>query len=328
MLRTVPPGLAAIQDPVRESLEGVVSEMRRIAVSDYRPLADVSDYILLKRGKLFRPTLVLLASRVEPGEAGSAQVVAALVELVHLATLVHDDAVDHSVMRRGMPTVNALWNHRTAIIMGDFLYSRSVSRLAELGDLEQIGVLARAANRMSVGELRALHAADALDLSEDAYYRLIAAKTASLISASCELGSLVGGGTYREPLARYGQELGMAFQIVDDVIDYVATEKATGKPSGHDLREHKVTLPLIEALPRMSDPEKRILERFFADPRPTDERIEEVVALVRARGGVESAMERAQSYGDAALEALSGLPETEATEALRLAVAYVVYRRA
>ncbi|HUG00816.1 MAG TPA: polyprenyl synthetase family protein [Longimicrobiales bacterium] len=328
MPRTVPPGLAAIQDPVRESLEGVVTEMRRIAVSDYRPLADVSDYILLKRGKLFRPTLVILASRVEGGESRDAQTVAALVELVHLATLVHDDAVDHSVMRRGMPTVNALWNHRTAIIMGDFLYSRSVSRLSELGDLEQIGVLARAANRMSVGELRALHAADALDLGEDAYYRLIAAKTASLISASCELGSLVGGGVYRESLARYGHELGMAFQIVDDVIDYVATERATGKPSGHDLREHKVTLPLIEALPEMSDPELRSIERFFADPRPTETGIAEVIALVQARGGVERAQARAEAYGEAALDALSDLPRADVTEALRLAVAYVVCRRA
>ncbi len=328
MLRTVPPGLAAIQNPVRESLEGVVQEMRRIVVSDYRPLADVSDYILLRRGKLFRPTLVLLSSGVEGAGPDAARSVAALVELVHLATLVHDDAVDHSVMRRGMPTVNALWNHRTAIILGDFLYSRSVARLAELGDLEQIGVLARAANRMSVGELRALHAADALDLGEDAYYGLIAAKTASLISASCELGSLVGGGAHREALARYGQELGMAFQIVDDVIDYVATEKATGKPSGHDLREHKVTLPLIEALPRASAGERREIERFFADGAPTDEGIERVVSLVRERGGVDRAMARAEAYGEAALAALDGLPRGEAAEALRLAVGYVVNRRA
>jgi octaprenyl-diphosphate synthase len=181
---------------------------------------------------------------------------------------------------------------------------------------------------MSVGELRALHAADALDLGEDAYYRLIAAKTASLISASCELGSLVGGGVYRESLARYGHELGMAFQIVDDVIDYVATEKATGKPSGHDLREHKVTLPLIEALPEMSDPELRSIERFFADPRPTETGIAEVIALVQARGGVERAQARAEAYGEAALDALSDLPRADATEALRLAVAYVVCRRA
>ena len=328
MLRTVPPGLAAIQDPVRESLEGVVQEMRRVAVSDYRPLADVSDYILLKRGKLFRPTLVLLAAGLEGTGPDAARPVAALVELVHLATLVHDDAVDHSVMRRGMPTVNALWNHRTAIIMGDFLYSRSVARLAELGDLEQIGVLARAANRMSVGELRALHAADALDLGEDAYYRLIAAKTASLISASCELGSLVGGGAHREPLARYGHELGMAFQIVDDVIDYVAPETATGTPSGHDLREHKVTLPLIEALPRASAAERREIERFFADGTPTDEGIDRVTTVVRERGGVERAMARAEAYGGAALAALDGLPRGESAEALRLAVAYVVNRKA
>jgi octaprenyl-diphosphate synthase len=328
MLTTVPPGLAAIQDPVRESLEGVVREMRRIAVSDYRPLADVSDYILLKRGKLFRPTLVLLSSRVQGAEIGAAQTVAALVELVHLATLVHDDAVDHSVMRRGMPTVNALWNHRTAIIMGDFLYSRSVARLAELGDLEQIGVLARAANRMSVGELRALHAADTLDLDEEAYYRLIASKTASLIAASCELGALVGGGAHREALTRYGHELGMAFQIVDDVIDYVATEKATGKPSGHDLREHKVTLPLIEALPRMDAAERKEVEAFFADGAPTDGGIARVTEIVHARGGVQRAMECARAYGDAALAALEGVPPGESTDGLRLAVSYVVDRRA
>lgn len=328
MLTTVPPGLAAIQDPVRESLEGVVREMRRIAVSDYRPLADVSDYILLKRGKLFRPTLVLLSSRVQGAETGAAQTVAALVELVHLATLVHDDAVDHSVMRRGMPTVNALWNHRTAIIMGDFLYSRSVARLAELGDLEQIGVLARAANRMSVGELRALHAADTLDLDEEAYYRLIASKTASLIAASCELGALVGGGAHREALTTYGHELGMAFQIVDDVIDYVATEKATGKPSGHDLREHKVTLPLIEALPRMDAAERREVEAFFADGVPTDGGIARVTEIVHARGGVQRAMERARAYGDAALAALERVPPGASTDGLRLAVSYVVDRRA
>ncbi|HSM34874.1 MAG TPA: polyprenyl synthetase family protein [Longimicrobiales bacterium] len=328
MLTTVPPGLATIQDPVRESLEGVVREMRRIAVSDYRPLADVSDYILLKRGKLFRPTLVLLSSRVQGAEVETAQTVAALVELVHLATLVHDDAVDHSVMRRGMPTVNALWNHRTAIIMGDFLYSRSVARLAELGDLEQIGVLARAANRMSVGELRALHAADTLDLDEEAYYRLIASKTASLIAASCELGALVGGGAHREALTTYGHELGMAFQIVDDVIDYVATEKATGKPSGHDLREHKVTLPLIEALPRMDAAERREVEAFFADGAPTDEGIARVTEIVHARGGVQLAMERARGYGDAALAALEAVPPGESADGLRLAVSYVVDRRA
>ncbi|MEN8373845.1 MAG: polyprenyl synthetase family protein [Gemmatimonadota bacterium] len=327
MLRTVPSGLAAIQDPVREVLESVVREMRRIAVSDYRPLSEVGDYILLKRGKLFRPTLVLLASQAEGGDLADARTVAALVELVHLATLVHDDAVDHSVMRRGMPTVNALWNHRTAIIMGDFLYSRSVSELSDLGDMERIGVLARAANRMSVGELRALHSADALDLSEEAYYRLIAAKTASLIAASCELGSLCGGGANRETLRRFGHDLGMAFQIVDDVIDYTATERATGKPSGHDLREHKVTLPLIEALPEMSDAERNTIEGFFADPEPTDDGIEEVISLVTARGGVDRAKRRAEEYGRRASASLADVPPGAPAEALGLAVSYVVGRR-
>ena len=152
--------------------------------------------------------------------------------------VVHDDAVDHSVLRRGMPTVNALWNHQTAIIMGDYLYSRSVSELARLGRIDLLDVLSRAANEMSVGELRQLVSCDALRFSEDDYYRLIANKTASLMAAACEMGAVAGTEEHRDPLARYGHALGMAFQIADDLLDYTESAAVTGKPSGQDLREH------------------------------------------------------------------------------------------
>src|SRR5690554_4222149 len=166
MLRTALPKLVQIQRPVRARLEEVVEELRRIVLSDYAPIEDVNDYLLLGRGKLFRPTLLLLSSEVGGRSRPEAVTLAALVELVHLATLVHDDAVDHSVLRRGMPTVNALWNHQTAIIMGDYLYSRSVTELARFGRVDLIEVLSRAANEMSVGELRQLASCDALAFTE------------------------------------------------------------------------------------------------------------------------------------------------------------------
>ena len=327
MLRTATPKLVQIQRPVRDRLEAVVDELRRIVFSDFPPIGEVNDYLLVGRGKLFRPTLLLLSNEVGGRPAPAAVTLGAIVELVHLATLVHDDAVDHSVLRRGMPTVNALWNHQTAVIMGDYLYSRSITELAALGRIELVDVLSRAANEMSVGELRQLVSCDALQFTEQDYFRLIACKTASLMSAACEMGAVLGDEQYREPLARFGHHLGMAFQLADDLIDYTETEAVTGKPSGHDLREHKVTLPLIAALRTMPADARSEVEAFFADPEPQDDDIDTVVALVVEHGGLEYARRCAEEYGTRAAEALEALPESEPTTALRDAVSYVIDRR-
>jgi octaprenyl-diphosphate synthase len=327
MLRTTLPKLSQVQRPVRERLDDVVAELRRIVLSDYSPAEQVNDHLLWARGKLFRPTLLLLANQVGSDPHPRATTLGAVVELVHLATLVHDDAVDHSVLRRGMPTVNALWNHQTAIIMGDYLYSRSVMELALFGRVELIEVLSRAANEMSVGELRQLSSCDALQYTEQEYYRLIACKTASLMSAACEMGSLVGEPAHREPLARYGHHLGMAFQIADDLLDYTETEAVTGKPAGQDLREHKVTLPLIAALRSIDSTGRRELDAFFADPEPQDAGIARVIEIVTEAGGLDYARDRADEYGQQAGAALDSLPDGESTGALRDAIAYVTSRR-
>lgn len=327
MLRTSLPKLSQIQRPVREQLDRVVDELRRIVLSDFSVIEEVNDHLFWARGKLFRPTLLLLANRVGERPHPRAITLAAVVELTHLATLVHDDAVDHSVLRRGMPTVNALWNHQTAVIMGDFLYSRSVMELTALGRIDLLEILAKAANEMSVGEMRQLMSCDALRSTENDYYRLIASKTASLMSAACEMGAAAGEPSLRPGLAAYGHALGMAFQIADDLLDYTETEAVTGKPAGQDLREHKVTLPLIHALRTVEAPERRQVEAFFADPEPTDASIAQVVTLVQASGGLQYALEKARGYGERAADALAQLPACEATEALRAAVAYVVDRR-
>jgi len=327
MLRTASPELGRIQDPVRGRLDQLYRTLGDLIVDEFELIDEVNDYLLLKRGKLFRPTLLLLSNEVGGKPSGEALTLAAVVEAVHLATLVHDDAIDHSVLRRGMPTVNSVWGHQVAIIMGDYLYSRSVMEMAKLQRVDVIGVLAEAANAMTIGEMRQLAMHDTLEFTEDDYYRLIGAKTASLMSAACELGSMVGDSAWRERLKTYGFALGMAFQVVDDILDYVGTEDVTGKPSGHDLREHKVTLPLIVALRNFDQDQRLAVNALFADPEPDDEAILRVVEATTVAGGVDYARAQARAFADEALAALEGLPESPAAAALAEAVNYTIERQ-
>jgi octaprenyl-diphosphate synthase len=323
---SAPPGLDDIQGPVQEELDRVVDELRRIIVSDFDMIEEVNQYLLLLQGKLLRPALLLLSNRVCGPQDPRAVSLAAVVELVHLATLVHDDAVDHSVLRRGQPTVNSVWSHQVAIIMGDYLYSRAIIELADVGSHEATRVMARAANEMSVGEMRQLTSYDALAFSESDYDRLIAAKTASLMSAACELGALVGREVFRAPMAAFGHNLGMAFQIADDLLDYTGSADVTGKPTGHDLRERKVTLPLLAAIGSASPAQMDVIRSLFTRVEPTDDEIQTVVDLVSELGGLDYARKKADRYADAALAALDGLPEGPELEVLRVSVAYATQR--
>lgn len=319
--------LADVQAPVRAGLERVRGEIRRLIEADFPLIAEVNGHLLQMQGKLFRPTLLLLADAATGGRDPRAGTFAGIVELIHLATLVHDDAVDHSVLRRGMPTINALFSHQVSVIMGDYLYSRAVIELARLQDLDALGVLSRVTNEMTMGEMRQLIAHDGLGFDEGAYDLLIRSKTASLLSGACEVGALRAPRAQREALRRFGDQLGMAFQIVDDLLDYVGEEAETGKPVGGDLREHKVTLPLIAALPRMSGAERERVTALMADPTPSDDRIADVVQAVARHGGLDEARGRAHQHAEAAEGALEALPPSAAREALRASIAYVLERR-
>jgi octaprenyl-diphosphate synthase len=202
-----------------------------------------------------------------------------------------------------------------------------VQELTSLGRVDLLAVLARAANEMSVGELRQLMSCDALRFTESDYYRLIASKTASLMSAACEMGAVAGDARFSSELASYGHDLGMAFQIADDLLDYTETAAVTGKPSGQDLREHKMTLPLIAAMQSMNAPAMRDVETFFADPEPSDDGIQHIIGLVRDHGGIEYALQQARNFGERAAHAADSLPASVATYALKDAVTYVVDRR-
>jgi octaprenyl-diphosphate synthase len=319
--------LSSLQAGVRTRLEAVQREIRRIIETDFGLIAQVNGHLLQMQGKLFRPTLVLLAHEASGSRDDRVETLAGVVELIHVATLVHDDSVDHSVLRRGMPTVNALFSHQISVIMGDYLYSRAVVELTRLADIEPLRVLSRVTNEMTVGEMRQLMALEPLAFSEDEYDLLIRAKTASLLSGACEVGALRGPTHARQALRRFGDYLGMAFQIVDDLLDYTEEETVTGKPSGNDLREHKVTLPLIYALDRLPAEGRREVAALMTTPEPTEGQIGRVIGLVADTGGLEYARQRAQLMAEQADRELDALDPSPAREVLRDSITYVLDRR-
>jgi octaprenyl-diphosphate synthase len=232
------------------------------------------------------------------------------------------------MLRRGMPTINSLFNDQISVIMGDYLYSTALAQLVTLENMAAIRVLVDASTQMSVGELSQLSTIEPLDFSESDYEFLIRSKTGSLMSAACNVGAMCGAPEHADALARYGDALGMVFQITDDLIDFTEASETTGKPSGLDLREHKVTLPLIAALRSMSATERARAAALFQTSEPADDDVEAVAGIVIERGGLEYARKRAADYAAQARSALAGLPATPARDALGAAILYVMERHA
>jgi octaprenyl-diphosphate synthase len=320
------PTLGDIQATVKDDLREVEVELRRIVDDDSPLISAVSAHLMGMKGKLLRPTLVLVTNAIDERPDSRATTLAAILELIHVATLVHDDAVDHSVLRRGMPTLNSLLGHQISVIAGDFLYLRALKELARLGDVPALRVITDASDEMTRGELTQLTRDEKLSTSEEDYERYIEAKTASLFRAACELGAIAGAPEYRAPLARYGQKLGMAFQVTDDLLDYTAEQSVTGKPSGHDLRERKMTLPLIAALRSLGPEQRSQVEALFATESPSDAAIHEVVSLVTDAGGLDYARRRGAAYALEAEAALTELPDTPARAVLADTISYVTER--
>jgi octaprenyl-diphosphate synthase len=319
--------LAGIQYPVRAELDLVSSRMWEIVADDNPLIGEVNRHLQGMQGKMLRPALVLLANAVEETRSPLAIDHAAVVELIHLATLVHDDSIDHSVLRRGMPTVNAVFSHQVSVIMGDYLYSQAVRHLVSTRDMLSLSVIADAAKTMTMGELWQLSAVDRLQFGEEEYFQLNHAKTASLMSAACEVGAICGAPSHRHTLARFGERLGMAFQVADDLLDYVEGQEITGKPSGADLRERKVTLPLIAALRRMPSSARREVERFFETDQPSSGEISRVIGLVVDADGIEYARRKGELFAQEAEECVLALPDSPARSALLELVGYVLDRR-
>jgi len=320
------PDLSAIQTLAAADMAAVDALIRRRLASDVVLINQVAEYIIGAGGKRLRPMLLLLAARALGHMDTDAHQLAAVVEFIHTSTLLHDDVVDESDLRRGRETANAVWGNATSVLVGDFLYSRSFQLMVELGRMDVQEILANTTNLIAEGEvLQLLHVRNP-DTDEAAYLRVIERKTAILFAAATRLGALLAGAdaTTQQALHDYGMHLGYAFQIADDVLDYASDAATMGKNLGDDLAEGKMTLPLIHAVAHC-DPATR--ERLRAIVRAGDvSALPEVTTAISARDSLAYSRDVARRYAALAEAALDGLPDTEAVAALRGLARYAVSR--
>jgi octaprenyl-diphosphate synthase len=313
----VPTTLDAIRTPVEEDLDAFRTYFREAMRADHTLLDKITQYVLWQKGKRIRPLLVLLSAKACGGATTEiTQRAAALVELLHTATLVHDDVVDDAEQRRGVFSINALWKNKIAVLMGDFLLSRGLLLSLDHDDYSILHTLSDAVRRMSEGELLQIEKSRLLDIDEETYFRIISDKTASLISACTKSGavSVTEDEAIIERMAQFGETLGLAFQIRDDLFDFSVEE--SGKPIGIDLQEKKMTLPLIVALRSAEKRErKRILKIVDQDDKSRAD-LETIADFVTRHDGIEYARNRMATLAETAKSHLAALPPSEARTSL------------
>ncbi len=322
--------VTVVQKPVRRELERVQSRLRELFRTPIPILNQVGGHVLATRGKKLRPTMLLLVARLRGHLGADAVLCATVIEMVHAAALIHDDSVDRSGLRRGMPTVNGLWTDEMAIIMGDYLYAQAMSMLVENDQDTAMKVLARVVTEMSCGEALEFQYAHNLDVTETQYEELMRAKTGSLFGAATEIGAGLNGGgrnmKRRERYREFGERVGVAFQIVDDLFDYLSEPETAGKPVGYDLAEGKVTLPLIAALRSASERDRKALTALAGRKRWTRAQWARLCALIERSGGFEYARRRAQTLAASSRDVLEREPDNAARRALYHAIDYSVER--
>lgn len=289
---------------------------------------EMGEFIAGAGGKRLRPILLLIAARLAGYQGPRAVRMGCVVELLHTATLIHDDVVDQAPLRRGRPSANARWGDDASILVGDHLYSKSFALMVQDGDARVLETLARATVSMTEAEVFQLERKRGGITGEADYLRIITQKTASFMSACCRIGALLGRADEEqvEGLTRYGLDIGIAFQISDDSLDFVADQARLGKAVGADLREGKITLPLIAALDRAAGPERDRIQDLLALRAPDPEQVEEIRLAVMKHKGVEYALDRAHVYAQTAKSALQSFPECADRETLALIADFVVDR--
>ena len=321
--------LPAIQALAAADMAAIDGLIRRRLASDVVLVNQIAEHIVSAGGKRLRPMLVALAGRATAGDRGIGaehHQLAAIIEFIHTSTLLHDDVVDESDLRRGRSTANALWGNAPSVLVGDFLYSRSFQLMVELDRMEIMRILADTTNRIAEGEvLQLLHVRNP-DTDEAAYLDVIERKTAVLFAAGTQLGALASGAdeATQRRLFDYGLQLGYAFQIADDVLDYSGEAIALGKNLGDDLAEGKATLPLIHAMAQADHATRARLRAAIEHGDVTA--MPDVLAAIRAAGSLDYSLERAREYAAAAEAALDGLPANDAVAALRGLARYAVER--
>jgi len=311
----------------RDDMADVDALITRSLESDVVLVSQVSEYIVRSGGKRLRPMLVLLAARALGYRGEQHHRTAAIVEFIHTATLLHDDVVDSSERRRGRQSANAVFGNQASVLVGDFLYSRAFQMMVDIDSMRVMQILADATNTIAAGEVMQLMNVHDPDVSEDAYRQVIYRKTARLFEAGAELAAVLAGSGQRieATMAAYGRQLGLAFQLVDDALDFDASPDELGKNLGDDLAEGKPTLPLIRALQTGSEAERELLRTAILEGGTG--RLADVQSVIESTGALEYTAARAQEAADLAIDALSDLPDSEYKQALVTIADFSVRRR-
>jgi octaprenyl-diphosphate synthase len=315
--------------PIKNELERVEEQLRAALFSNRPLIQKVGSHLLATRGKRFRPTVLLLSAKLNGNLPPLAVCAATVVELIHTATLIHDDSIDKSELRRGFPTVNSMWDDDVSIAMGDFIYSKAFSILVMHKMYDVMQVLAEASHQMSAGEMLELEKRNDLDITEEEYMKIIGDKTASLISASCEIGAMLGSPEdgARACFSRYGHAVGLAFQITDDLFDYVGHVRELGKSVGNDIKGGKFTLPLIAALKNATSKDRARIQSIVASSAFADGRWEELLALMNEYDGIGYSRKKAFAFAAEAKQTIRPFEDSPCYKYLCSAVDYTVERR-
>ena len=321
--------VAQIKEPVSKEMELFEKKFHDSMTSKVALLNRITYYIVNRKGKQMRPMFVFLTAKMVAEGSVNERTYrgASVIELIHTATLVHDDVVDDSNKRRGFFSINALWKNKIAVLVGDYLLSKGLLLSIDNGDFDLLKIISVAVREMSEGELLQIEKARRLDITEEVYYEIIRQKTATLIAACCSLGacSVQPDSDHVETFRKFGELIGMAFQIKDDLFDY--GEEAIGKPTGIDIKEQKMTLPLIHVLNTCSKEERKWLINSVKNHNKNKKRVKEVIAFVKEKGGLSYAETKMHQFKEEALQLLSTYPSSPYKSSLELMVSYVVDRK-
>ena len=311
----------------RDDMDGVNHLIRKSLESDVALVSQVSEYIVMSGGKRLRPLIVLLAARALGYEGDQHIRAAAIIEFIHTATLLHDDVVDSSERRRGRDSANTVFGNQASVLVGDFLYSRSFQMMVDIGDMRVMQILADATNTIAAGEVQQLMNVHDPDTTEDDYQQVIYRKTARLFEAGAQIAAVLArqGAEVEQAMVRYGQNLGTAFQLVDDALDYNASADELGKNLGDDLAEGKATLPLIYAMREGTEEQRALVRKAIVEGGI--EQLDDIQAVIRSTGALEYTARRAREAADAAIADLACIPENTYRQALVSLAEFSIQRR-
>ncbi len=317
-----------IKAPIAEEMKLFENKFFESMKSNVPLLDRITHYIVRRKGKQMRPMFVFLAAKLNGEVNDRTYRAASFIELIHTATLVHDDVVDDSTLRRGFFSLNAIWKNKVAVLVGDYMLSKTLIISTKNKDFDLLEVVSVAIQEISEGELLQIEKARKLDITEDVYFEIIRMKTATLIAACCESGARSVGASeeHAKKMHRFGELVGIAFQIKDDLFDYT-TSNAIGKPVGIDIKEQKMTLPLIYTLNNVDEKDRRWLINSVKRHNNNKKRVREVIDFVKKNGGIEYTQKMMKQYSDEALAILQDFPKSEYRDSLELMVNYVMSRK-